>query len=71
MESGIRDNGAYGDGKVDLEQIITKMRLFLDSLQKLNNTPKTVKRLMKDVEFINASLKLLQNVKDREWGLLG
>ncbi|KAG4427664.1 hypothetical protein IFR05_016852 [Cadophora sp. M221] len=26
---------------------------------------------MKDVEFINASLKLLQNVKDREWGLLG
>ncbi|OBT60162.1 hypothetical protein VE03_10558, partial [Pseudogymnoascus sp. 23342-1-I1] len=68
MGSGIRDEETDGDGKVDL---ITEMHLFGDVLQRLKNPSKIVKYLVEDVKSINASLQLLQGVKDTEWGLLG
>ena len=46
-------------------------RLLLDDLEKLKDAPKTVKRLADDVHSVNAALKLLQDVKDREWESLG
>jgi hypothetical protein len=46
-------------------------RLLLDDLEKLKDAPKTVKRLADDVHSVDAALKLLQNVKDREWESLG
>jgi hypothetical protein len=69
MGGGISDKGTGGDGKVDLKHIISEMRLFRDGLKRLDNPPKTVKRLVKDVESIYASLQVLQDVK--EWSLLG
>jgi hypothetical protein len=70
MGSGIRDEGTDGDGKVDLKHIITEMRKFGDGLQRLKN-PSKIMHLVEDVKSINASLQLLRDVKDREWGLLG
>jgi len=43
-------------------------RLLLEDLQQLKDAPKTVKRLVEDVD---TALKLLQSVEEREWGLLG
>jgi hypothetical protein len=34
-------------------------RLLLKDLQQLKDAPKTVKRLVKDVHFVNMALKLL------------
>jgi hypothetical protein len=42
-------------------------RLLLDGLEKLKDAPKTVKRLADDVHSVDAALKLLQGVEDREW----
>jgi hypothetical protein len=71
MGSGIRDEGTDADGKVDLKHIITEMRLFRDGLQLLKNPSNIVTHLVEDVKSINASLQLLQVVKDSEWDLLG
>jgi len=46
-------------------------RLLLDDLEKLQDAPKTVKRLADDVHSVDAALKLLQDVKDSEWKSLG
>jgi hypothetical protein len=46
-------------------------RFLLDELQRIKDTPKTVKRLMDDVQSVDAALKSLQSVEDREWVLLG
>ena len=46
-------------------------RLLLDDLDKLKDAPKTVKRLTDDVRSVEATLKLLQGVGDREWKSLG
>jgi hypothetical protein len=46
-------------------------RLLLDDLEKLKDAPNAVKRLVDDVQSIDAALKLLQGVEDREWKLLG
>ena len=46
-------------------------RLLLEDLEKLKDAPKTVKRLMDDVLSVDATLKLLQSVEDREWESLG
>jgi hypothetical protein len=41
-------------------------QLLLKDLQQLKNTPKTVKRLVKNVHSVNTALKLLERVKERE-----
>ncbi|RDL37651.1 Uncharacterized protein BP5553_05084 [Venustampulla echinocandica] len=46
-------------------------RLLLEDLQQLKDAPKTVKRLVEDVESVSSALKLLQSVNDRDWDLLG
>ena len=46
-------------------------RLLLDDLEKLKDAPKTVKRLKDDVLSVDATLRLLQSVEDREWESLG
>lgn len=46
-------------------------RLLLEDLQQLKDVPKTVKRLVEDVYSVDTSLKLLQNVENREWESLG
>lgn len=46
-------------------------RLLLDDLQQLKDAPKTVKRLTENVQSVNAALKILEGVEEREWGLLG
>jgi hypothetical protein len=46
-------------------------RLLLEDLQQLKDTPKTIKRLVEDVQSVDKALKLLQSVEEREWGLLG
>ena len=46
-------------------------RLLLDDLEKLKDAPKTVNRLADDVHSVDAALNLLQDVKGREWELLG
>jgi hypothetical protein len=47
------------------------VRLLTEDLQQLKEAPKTVKRLLEDVQSVEASLKLLQGVEEREWNLLG
>jgi hypothetical protein len=47
------------------------VRLLLDDLQQLKDAPKTVRRLADDVQFVDTAIKLLENIEDREWGLLG
>lgn len=47
------------------------VRLLLEDLQQLKEAPKTVKRLLEDVQSVDTSLKLLQGVEKREWDLLG
>lgn len=47
------------------------VRLLLDDLQQLKDAPKTVRRLAEDVQSVDTALKLLQEVEDREWDLLG
>jgi hypothetical protein len=47
------------------------IRLLLEDLQQLKDTPKTVKRLVKDVHSVDTALKLLQSIEAREWDLLG
>src|ERR1700761_3937013 len=46
-------------------------RLLLDDLERIRDAPKTVKRLTDDVRSVEAILKLLQGIEDREWKLLG
>jgi hypothetical protein len=46
-------------------------RLLLEDLQQLKDAPKTVKRLVEDVHSVDAALRLLQSVEEREWSLLG
>lgn len=46
-------------------------RLLLEDLQQLKDAPKTVKRLVENVHSVDTALKLLQNVEDKEWELLG
>jgi hypothetical protein len=46
-------------------------RLLLDDLEKFKDAPKTVKRLADDVHSVDAALKLLKGVEDREWDSLG
>ncbi|KAK5451875.1 hypothetical protein LTS15_007598 [Exophiala xenobiotica] len=46
-------------------------RLLLDDLQKLQDAPKTVKRLVDDAHSVDAALKLLEGVEEREWESLG
>jgi hypothetical protein len=46
-------------------------RLLLDDLERLKGAPKTIKRLTDDVRSVEATLKLLQAVEDREWKSLG
>jgi hypothetical protein len=46
------------------------IRLLLEDLQQLKEAPKTVKRLLEDVQSVDTSLSLLR-VEDREWDLLG
>jgi hypothetical protein len=47
------------------------IRLLLEDLQQLEEAPKTVKRLLEDVQSVDTSLSLLRGVEDREWDLLG
>ncbi|KAF1938391.1 hypothetical protein EJ02DRAFT_505432 [Clathrospora elynae] len=47
------------------------IRLLQEDLQQLKEAPKTVKRLLEDVQSVDTSLQLLQGVEDREWDLLG
>jgi hypothetical protein len=46
-------------------------RLLLDDLERLKDAPKTVKRLTDDVRSVDATLKLLKDVDDRDWKSLG
>jgi Fungal N-terminal domain of STAND proteins len=46
-------------------------RLLLDDLDKLKDAPKIVKRLVDDLQSVDAALKLLQGVDEREWDSLG
>jgi hypothetical protein len=46
-------------------------RLLLNDLEKLQDAPKTVKRLTDDVRSVNSALELLRGVDEREWELLG
>ncbi|OBT39272.1 hypothetical protein VE00_10182 [Pseudogymnoascus sp. WSF 3629] len=46
-------------------------RLLLEDLQQLKHAPKTVKRLVEEVNSVNTALTLVQDVEDREWELLG
>jgi len=47
------------------------VRLLIEDLQQVKEAPKTVKRLLEDVQCVEASLKLLQGVEEREWNVLG
>jgi hypothetical protein len=47
------------------------IRLLQEDLQQLKEAPKTVKRLLEDVQSVDTSLKLLEGVEHREWDLLG
>ncbi|KAF2463407.1 uncharacterized protein BDR25DRAFT_154604, partial [Lindgomyces ingoldianus] len=46
-------------------------RLLLDDLEKLKDAPKSIKRLVDDVQSVDAALQLLRGVEDREWESLG
>ncbi|EMR84638.1 hypothetical protein BcDW1_6707 [Botrytis cinerea BcDW1] len=46
-------------------------RLLLEDLQQLKDAPKTVNRLVENVHSVDAALKSLQSVDEREWSLLG
>ena len=46
-------------------------RLLLEDLQQLKDAPKTVKRLMEDVQSVNKELALLRGIADTDWELLG
>lgn len=45
------------------------VRLLIEDLQQLKEATKTVKRLLEDVQSVEASLKLLQSVEERESGI--
>ncbi|KAL9082767.1 MAG: hypothetical protein Q9165_008789 [Trypethelium subeluteriae] len=47
------------------------IRLLLEDLEHFKNAPKTVKRLLEDVQSVNTSLQSLQRIEEREWDLLG
>jgi hypothetical protein len=47
------------------------VRLFIEVLQQLKEAPKIVNPLLEDLQSVEASLNLLQDVKWREWDLLG
>jgi hypothetical protein len=47
------------------------VRLLIEDLQQLKEAPKTVKRLLEDVQSVEGSLNLLQGVEEREWDILG
>jgi hypothetical protein len=42
------------------------VRLLIEDLQQLKEAPKTIKRLLEDVQSVKTSLKLLQGVEERE-----
>ncbi|KAF5876255.1 uncharacterized protein Bfra_002658 [Botrytis fragariae] len=46
-------------------------RLLLEDLQQLKDAPKTVNRLVDNVHSVDAALKSLQSIDEREWSLLG
>ncbi|MCJ1360714.1 MAG: hypothetical protein MMC33_010723, partial [Icmadophila ericetorum] len=46
-------------------------QLLLKDLQQLKDAPKTVKRLMEDVQSVNKELALLRGIADTDWELLG
>lgn len=47
------------------------VRLLLEDLQQLREAPKTITRLLEDVQSVDTSLNLLRGVEEREWDLLG
>ena len=47
------------------------IRLLIEDLQQLKEAPKTIRRLLADMQSVETSLKLLQDVGEREWDLLG
>ena len=47
------------------------IRLLMEDLQQLKEAPKTIKRLLEDVQSVETSLKLLQGIEEREWDLFG
>ncbi|KAF2709645.1 hypothetical protein K504DRAFT_491094 [Pleomassaria siparia CBS 279.74] len=47
------------------------IRLLLEDLEQVRNAPKTVKRLLEDVQSVDTSLQLLQRIEEREWDHLG
>jgi hypothetical protein len=47
------------------------IRLLQEDLQQLKEAPKTVKRLLGEVQSVDTSLELLRAVEHREWDLLG
>jgi hypothetical protein len=46
-------------------------RLLLNDLEELKDASKTVKRLEEDVHSVDAALKLIQGVDDKDWHNLG
>ncbi|KAF1935764.1 hypothetical protein EJ02DRAFT_506899 [Clathrospora elynae] len=46
------------------------IRLLYEDLQQLKDAPKIIKRLSEYVHSVDAALKLLQGVEEREWNLL-
>lgn len=46
-------------------------RILLEDLQQLKDAPRTIKRLMDDLQSINKELALLQDIEGTEWKLLG
>lgn len=46
-------------------------RLLLNDLKLLKDAPRTVDRLTDDVHSVDATLKLLEGVEEREWESLG
>jgi hypothetical protein len=46
-------------------------RLLLGDLQQLSDTPKTIMRLIDDVQSVHTALELLRGVEDGDWQSLG
>jgi len=46
-------------------------RVLLDDLQQLKDAPETITCLTEDIRSVDATLKLFQNLEDKEWELLG
>lgn len=46
-------------------------KFLLDELQRIIDAPKTIRRLVGDVQSVDAAVKLLGSVGSNEWDLLG